>query len=261
MKSFWICLGCLFLQIAVIAQALFETNGPIRIKTNPDSVLEAGSIRWTGTQFEGYTGSLWISLGFSNKIQDYDGHEYHTVRIGEQQWMAENLYASTDANGVPIQNLSDHTDWSNTIAPAFCFAEDYYQHPKHGYLYNFYAVSQLDLCPVGWRVPEQEDWAALALYVGGFEIAGGELKETTNKYWEPPNAGANNNFSFNARGIGFRESSGIFSGFGESAGWWAKNPIPVLSIPVAYELSKEEISMEVHFGNNKEGFSVRCIKE
>jgi hypothetical protein len=48
-----------------------------------------------------------------NGVNDIDGNQYNTVIIGSQEWMAENLHTSKYANGDPIPNVTDATQWSN----------------------------------------------------------------------------------------------------------------------------------------------------
>ncbi len=45
-------------------------------------------------------------------------------------------------------------------------------------MYNWYAVNTWILCPTGWHVPADAEWAILIDYLGGEQIAGGKLKET-----------------------------------------------------------------------------------
>jgi len=67
----------------------------------------------------------------------------------------------------------------------------------YGALYNWSAIGD-KLCPAGWHVATYKDWETLVNYCGGWEIAGGKLKETGTAHWDAPNIGATNNFGFTA---------------------------------------------------------------
>jgi uncharacterized protein (TIGR02145 family) len=60
----------------------------------------------------------------------------------------------------------------------------------YGKLYNWYAVSNpKNICPSGWRIPDDHDWSELANHLGGENIAGGKMKSEGTQYWNPPNNG------------------------------------------------------------------------
>jgi uncharacterized protein (TIGR02145 family) len=68
----------------------------------------------------------------------------------------------------------------------------------YGKLYNWYAISDArKICPVGWHVPDDFDWAKLITYLGGSDDAGGKMKETGTLHWNLPNTGATNTSGFN----------------------------------------------------------------
>ncbi|MBR3466434.1 MAG: fibronectin type III domain-containing protein, partial [Bacteroidales bacterium] len=90
-------------------------------------------------------------------VTDIDGNIYSTVKIGNQCWMRENLRTTHYADGSPIpvgDSLVSGTDpyyydYSTSSIPL----------EKRGYLYNWPAA--LQVCPVGWRLPSDEEWNTL----------------------------------------------------------------------------------------------------
>ena len=109
-------------------------------------------------------------------VTDYDHNKYNTVQIGKQCWMKENLRTEHYADGTRIQYGFRDTSSTN----------GYYYYPfnhsnvaKHGYLYNWKAVmgnaspswanpsGVQGICPNGWHVPSNAEWAQLTDYVGG----------------------------------------------------------------------------------------------
>lgn len=81
-----------------------------------------------------------------------------------------------------------------------------------GKLYNGFAVVDArNISSAGWHVPTVTEWNTLVSYVGGSTYGGGALKEVGLIYWESPNSGASNAYSFNAKGSGIRTyNSGSF---------------------------------------------------
>ena len=47
----------------------------------------------------------------NNKVLDFDGHEYSTVKIGNQIWMAENLRVKMFKNGDKIEQKKVQSEW------------------------------------------------------------------------------------------------------------------------------------------------------
>lgn len=122
-----------------------------------------GTIRWTGTDFEGWDGEEWISLTkgtiYEDPVLDYDNNSYKTIKIGSQIWMAENLRVAHYKDGSPITNITDSTSWADSEEGAWCWYEnDISYETPYGKLYNFHAVdTAIGLCPEGWHVPTLAD--------------------------------------------------------------------------------------------------------
>ena len=73
-----------------------------------------------------------------------DGYRHPVVTIGGLRWFAENLRYKT--------------------ADSRCYENDEANCEDHGRLYRF--SDALKACPVGWRVPSEEDWRALERSLG-----------------------------------------------------------------------------------------------
>src|SRR5665648_1280732 len=56
----------------------------------------------------------------SGTVTDIDGNVYHTVTIGTQVWMVENLKTTKYRNGDLIPNVTDGTAWNNLTTGAQC---------------------------------------------------------------------------------------------------------------------------------------------
>ena len=95
-----------------------------------------------------------------NTVTDIDGNVYHTVTIGTQVWMAENLKVTRYRNGDLIKNPLD---------------EDEGHVAKYGRLYLWYEVTDSrNICPEGWHIPTFAEWTTLENYliVNGYNFDG-----------------------------------------------------------------------------------------
>lgn len=94
----------------------------------------------------------------------------------------------------------------------------------YGRLYNWYTVEDSrNICPEGWHVPTDSEWALLEDYLGGSEIAGGKLKEGGTSHWVNPNAGATNESGFTALPGAARYRDGFVTDIGYFGNWWSSS--------------------------------------
>jgi uncharacterized protein (TIGR02145 family) len=190
-------------------------------------------------------------------VTDIDGNVYHSVIIGSQTWMTENLKVTHFLNGEPIPNITDSVTWCDlSTGSAYC---DYYNDANnstvYGRLYNMHAIyDQKRIAPNGWHVAMYSDWNELINYLGGDQVAGGKLKEQGTSHWNSPNAGATNETGFSALPGGMR-SSGSFIEVKSVARWWCEGTV----MSIFYN------STDGHIFNGEfeftEGMSVRCVKD
>ena len=205
-------------------------------------------------------------------VKDIDGNEYKTVKIGTQVWMTENLKTTKYNNGTLIPNVTD-TQWKNLTTAEYCWHKNdavAYKNP-YGALYNWYVVETSKLCPKGWHVSSDKEWTTLMDYLGGYDVAGGKVKDADTTYWRSPNKGATNESGFSALPGGWCED-GEF-GYLRGAGWcWTSTYEPG---PALIQLKKDEqagpwmrviFDSQISIKNNNSfhkgfGISVRCLKD
>lgn len=163
-------------------------------------------------------------------VTDIDGNIYHTVQIGTQIWMVENLKTTKFNDGTTIPLVTDNIAWSKLTTPAYCWNKNIENNKDtYGALYNWYAVNTGKLCPKGWHVPTDNDWTILANYLGGETYdnknieskTGGKLKESGTIHWSSPNEGATNETGFTGLPGGSRAYyKGDFNEIGTMGDWW-----------------------------------------
>jgi len=194
-------------------------------------------------------------------VKDTDGNIYHTVSIGTQVWMVENLKTTKYNDGTAIPLVTDITAWINLTTPGYCWYnnDDTKYKTPYGALYNRYAVNTGKLCPTGWHIPTDAEWTKLTTYLGGDSVAGGKLKETGTTHWQSPNPGATNVTGFTALPGGYRDYDGVFGNFGYYGYWW--NSTEDNTYYTWFRVLSSSSSIVIrNFDNQGRGYSVRCVR-
>jgi len=208
----------------------------------------------------------------------FDGHEYSTISIGNQIWMTENLQTTHYQNGDPIITGLTNNDWSTTTSGAYSiYNDDDANIDSYGLLYNWYAVTDnRNICPAGWHVPSNNDWAILADYLiaNGFGFEGngidiGKAMAATSG-WDPStitgtvgnNQPENNISGFSAVPAGFRNRDGSYDYAGSYGFWWSTSESSDGSIyaPHSFLHYTSDILGNTDFNKHK-GLSVRCLRD
>lgn len=57
-----------------------------------------------------FSGAM-LFIAFVNNAEDKDGNTYKTVKIGNQEWISENLNVSTFRNGDPVPEATTDEEW------------------------------------------------------------------------------------------------------------------------------------------------------
>lgn len=206
-------------------------------------------------------------------VVDFDGNTYHTVQIGEQCWMKQNLRTTKYADGTNIALGS-----STSTLRAYRYYPDNNSDNVSvwGYLYNWEAVMYHSfssktnpsgvqgICPDGWHVPSDAEWTQLSDYVSGNSNRAKALASTTgwnssaNTSAVGDNLSANNATGFNAVPVGYYYDN--FVGVGDGAYFWSATQSNLLSAVICYLYYNDSI---VHrsFNGKHYGFSVRCLRD
>ncbi len=196
-------------------------------------------------------------------IFDIDGNLYHTVKIGTQEWLVENLKTTRYRNGDAIPNVTNDATWAGLTTGAYCnYDNDIVYSNTYGRLYNWFVVNDgRNIAPTGWHVSSDNDWLNLVKYVGGSSIAGKKLKSLNGWYSD---GNGTNNFGFNALPGGWRWANTVsivqFNDISEIAQWWTSNESSGLSAWTwGLVYGDEEINNLLK--DKKHGYSIRCVKD
>ena len=197
-------------------------------------------------------------------VTDIDGNDYQTIVMSYgPEWMAENLRAGTYANGDPIPNVQDGTDWGNVTTGAWCHYENDPQYePLFGKMYNWYAaVDTRNACPTGWHLPSDEEMNALVANLGGDFAAGGKMKETGTDYWLTPNRAATNESGFSARGGGARLGPTGQFGLLRTVGCWWTTLAENATDAYAQACDFEDGAVGRGYDPKTDAVQIRCVKD
>jgi len=172
-----------------------------------------------------------------------DKKTYKTVTIGTQTWLGFNL------------NYSMVNSW--------CYNDSADNCKIYGRLYTQEAARTA--CPNGWHLPSSDEWLLLINRLGGKSVAGNTLKEAGLEHWHAPNENADNSSGIKVLPAGYRDShSDAFYKQGEEAVFWSStklNNSDIYSWSFFLHYNSGAAFVENNtLSNNKNGYSVRCIK-
>lgn len=217
-----------------------------------------------GTSY-GSSVSFTTQKEIESTVTDIDGNTYHTITIGQQVWMIENLKTTKYRNGDPIPNVTSDNEWINLQTGAYCDYENNSGNSSvYGKLYNRYAVlDKRNIAPNGWHVPYHFDWDVLTIHLSpGINIVD-ELKESGTTHWQSPNSSATNGSGFTALPGGYRDrTDGKFLLLGSVAYWWnSARDTDLVQFAMGRFLSEDSNNLGSLFVTPSFGLSVRCVKD
>jgi len=228
-------------------------------------------------------------------VTDVDGNVYHTIQIGTQLWMLENLNTTKYNDGTDIPTVKgDIGETFNSLSPHYFY---YWYNPSNawynplnkntiGLLYNGYAVATGKLAPTGWHVPTLDDWKKLSDYLGGDDVSGAKLKSALTSTlanhvsflyegnWMSPNNGTTNSSGFSALPGGYYSNNDTiyyhvdnpntygFESNGYLGCWWSstEDVSSQNSLNSVY-LSYLHTNTYFYINDKRLGFSVRCVRD
>ncbi len=195
------------------------------------------------------------------------------ITIGSQVWASKNLDVDHYRNGDPIPQVTSPSQFITLTSGAWCY---YNNDPAngaiYGKLYNWYAVNDSrGLAPVGYHIPNDNEWSTLFTTLGGTSVAGGAIKEEGTSHWILPNTGATNSSGFTALPGGLLDAvtANYFLNLNKAATWWSTNQATQQDNTSNYLLYAHGAgvtcaSVQAYLPllpYKTRGLSVRCIKD
>ena len=196
------------------------------------------------------------------RVTDIDNNYYHSITIGSQEWLQENLKTTHFQNGDAISLLPFDNDWKTTTESAYIYYNyDLDLGKRFGYLYNFYAASDSrNVCPQGWHVPTLTEWTTLVEFAGGENVAAIKLRESGTADWSYY-TNADNSTGFTALGAGIRLYNGPYWGYQYSGTFWSTTSFASdTQYKYAMRMSADRSIIEWQIDSKTAGFSIRCLK-
>lgn len=170
-------------------------------------------------------------------VQDTDGNTYPVKNYNEQLWMTRNLKVTKDNQGHPITFYYPNNEEQ--------------QVEQFGLLYDYETACKV--CPIGWRLPTNEDWEALFKWNKKNEAA--LFKEPA--YWTGNNS---NSSEFSTRPAGYGNNGEFDNFFKSKTILWSKTKVNEHDV-WTYILEQGKDSIRKAPQHPTYGFSIRCIKE
>ena len=220
---------------------------------------------------------------FSQEVViDVDGYEYNTVQIGNQTWLKENLRVTKYNDGTPITNFVTEnipSQWSLAGEGPQVDACTYYNldlglERIYGKLYNGHVVrNDKNVCPTGWKIPNDADLTELVLSVDPNAITDSLLWGDQSTIAQLPLISdvplENGGGGTNETGFSFLSSGYVQSSYSE-LGFSSMNSFGVLwSTTPAHDYEEERNytrvisigSVERYKTHITVGIPIRCLKD
>lgn len=224
--------------------------------------------------------SSFVGCIMGSLYDDRDGKTYKTVKIGEQEWMAENLnydvqnykssyrswcYDNKDGKDGEVDNCQKYGRlyrWSVAI-DSLTLAQE--QGATCGYntagVGNCFVPNNWKgICPDGWHLPTEQEWeTGLVRFVGGSDIAGKKLKSSEG--WDLiGGVNGSDELCFSGLPAGYRNGSGKFAT--DYTYFWTADKSKNLSYR-AYAMGIPYQKDVLVTGDRDVGinaYSIRCVK-
>jgi uncharacterized protein (TIGR02145 family) len=185
-----------------------------------------------------------------------DGETYRTVKIGNQEWMAENLRFKAEGSYAPNNEESNVKPFGRlyTWTTALDIPADYTTQSPARDLDMYHRMHEADyrgIAPEGWHIPSLKEWEELMKNLEP-KSNGSELRSAC--FWHNP---GKDSLGFFALPAGYRFDNGSFCHFGKRARFWSKDEYGAAN---AYRMSITDDSADIEGVYRSDALSIRCVK-
>lgn len=207
---------------------------------------------------------------YGTLYDDRDGKTYKTIKISEQEWMAQSLnFEITDIANSSIRSYcpmdSDscskygrYYTWSAVIDSVYLYEK---KSIKCGYKIKCELANRTvkGVCPNGWHVPNQSEWKSLITFVG-IENAGNLLKGFDGwAVWPGDDA-----YGFSALAAGYVVDRRHYDKDNNLSFWIALDNDQYSAKAAVFNYSqmrKDEVLIQSVTKDSGSALTVRCIKD
>ena len=185
-----------------------------------------------------------------------DGETYHTVKIGDQVWMAENLRFNAEGSFAAGNDEANVKKFGRlyTWTTALGIPAEYSEQSPARDLAMYEKMKDKDyqgIAPEGWHIPSSKEWEQL---MGNLDSKSNGCELRSACVWREPGT---DTLGFFALPAGYRFDNGSFCQFGKRARFWCKEEYGKTN---AYRMSLTDESMDIEGVYRSDALSVRCVK-
>jgi len=222
-------------------------------------------------------------------LTDIQGNFYPTMVWDNQEWTTQNIRTTFYNDGTPIPGGLDNDAWQNTSEGAVSIYpheniaglnSDSEVEEAYGMLYNAFAANSVNLCPTGWKVADNLEWATLVVGVTSHynhlnatnvgnalkscrqvnSPMGGSCNTNEHPRWDA-NATHHGEDLVGFAGLpgGTRAASGDYYWAGNTGGWWSTY-MPGDENVGSYALVTTNGNLTSGLSPKNQGLSVRCMR-
>lgn len=193
-------------------------------------------------------------------VTDVDGNEYHTVRMGWNCWMRENLKTLNYADNTPVAKAMGYvsSEFPNADTTAKTFGRLYSWYSSMGIEEGSNTMPTVNefghvqgVCPEGWFVPAPEQFNTM----GGIDMDNLRAPE----YWLDGGGNNSTNFSILPGGA-YNSDKDRFENILGNAYFWSTD-LTGSAQPRSFMADCNCYMWQILDSSPKHGFSVRCVKD
>jgi uncharacterized protein (TIGR02145 family) len=197
-----------------------------------------------------------------------------SIKIGQQEWMANDINTATYNNGDPINEAKSETKWKDFSNKKLgC-----YRKLSNGtYVYNGYAIKdERGIVPTGFVIPNYDQFNKLISFLGGGDSQSGKATKSLATYsifiedWvgdqetgglESVEIKSSGSSGFKAKNGGYVYDNGALDTEGNCSYWWTSSSEGTNKIAVDIGYCSQDLGGGKGSYPLTYGFAVRAIKK